>query len=270
MVEIFDFEDDFRKYLKQVIKDKKLSYRAIGLETELDHRMIYDMVNKSKHLSLANALKLSTVFKHTTIEKEYFIQLVHLTQSKNEEEREYYRDQLLKIKSETGDSTPATVDKQEYYSTWRHSAVRSLIGMHQFRDDYQWLGNALSLPISSEEARQSVQLLERLGLIRKDINGIYYLIDQNVWADLSNEGKKRFHRDCADVVKKQIFYTYPDDCQVLNSTLGMSKETYKIVCDETKKLLNKTLKLIKSDKKADRVYQYQLALVPLSRDEHSE
>ena len=154
MISIFDYDDDFRNYLKDILKERKLSYRAIGLKMELDHRIIYEMVNKSKHLSLANALKLSAVLDLKRIERDYFIQLVHLAQSKNEEERDYYRDQLLRIRSETGDTSTSVVDKYEYYSTLRHSAVRSIIGMHRFKDDYQWLSTALSPVISNAGSLQ--------------------------------------------------------------------------------------------------------------------
>jgi len=264
MVSIFNFESDFRDYLKKIMQERNVSYRAFAQKAGLDVRVIHDIINKSKHLSNANALKLSKALKHTKNEREYFIQLIQVTQAKNDEEQDFFHDLLLKIRSETGDSQSVIVDKYEYFTTVRHSAIRSLIVLFPFKDDYQRLGDMLSPPVSAEEAKQSVRLLERLGMVKQDANGNYQLNEINISADISDEAKRRFHRECTELVKRQIFYCYPDDCQVLNATVGMSRTTYEIVCDEIGKLCDKVLKLIKTEKEADRVYQIQLALVPLS------
>ena len=270
MVSVFDFNDNFRDYVKKVMEERQLSYRALASKVGVDVRMIHDIVNKSKHLSLTNALKFSSALKHNKNEKEYFVQLVHLTQSKNKVETDFCRDQMQKIKSEADDSHPVIVDKYEYYSTLHHSVIRSLVVLSSFKDDYERLGNSLTPPISAEEAKQSIQLLERLGLIRKNKNGDYHLNNVNILANISSEGKKRFHRECSEIIKKQIFYCYPNDCQINNATLAMSGKTYKIVCDELRTLYEKLFKLVKNDKQADRVYQCQLAIVPLSITINSE
>ena len=41
-------------------------------------------------------------------------------------------------------------DQYEFYSKWYHSAIRSLIDMYPFKDDYSWLAKNVYPPITRE------------------------------------------------------------------------------------------------------------------------
>src|SRR6185369_4159464 len=64
-------------------------------------------------------------------------------------------------------------DQFQFYSKWYHSVIRSLIEMAGFKDDFKRLAAALSPRITAREAEASVRLLEKLGLIVKNADGVY-------------------------------------------------------------------------------------------------
>jgi uncharacterized protein (TIGR02147 family) len=117
------------------------------------------------------------------------------TQAKNEEERSYFLEAVLKVRTLKKSKVQTTTqDQYEFYSKWYHNAIRSAIGMFPFKDDFQQLGNKLTPPIPAEQVKNSVHLLERLGMIVKGDDEIYRLSDKSVriGSDISQTAKNNF------------------------------------------------------------------------------
>jgi uncharacterized protein (TIGR02147 family) len=187
--------------------------------------------------------------------------------AKNEGERAYYYEQMLKCKS--GANTPAfqlRKDQYEYLSKWYHSAVRALIELKPFNDDYARLCKMLSPPITKTQVRKSVQLLERLGLIARGNDGMYRITENviKVGDEIPQEARDRFFLEYAELAKQSIVNASPESRKIFSLTLGVSKRTYDIICKESKEFKERIKKIVGDEQSNDRVYQYQIAFFPLT------
>jgi uncharacterized protein (TIGR02147 family) len=134
------------------------------------------------------------------------------------------------------------------------------------------LSQKLSPQITKEQAKRSVQLLERLGFIARGKGGVYYMTESRIRAgeEVSQAARCRYHSEYTELAKQSIKEYSPDTHEVLSLTLGISERTLEIIKKETKQFKERIIELANGEKRADRVYQYQLILFPLTRQETPE
>jgi uncharacterized protein (TIGR02147 family) len=179
MTDIFSYTN-YRFYLKDACEEIRttkpfFSYRYIAQKAGLKSVGFISWVIKGKrNMSASLTHKISDIFKLGKREAEYFDLLVSQNQAKTTEERQYYLNRLLAFRSTH--TTVVERDRDQYYSQWYYSAIRELVNLTEIRDEKQ-VALLLKPPISRVEARESLELLERLGMIRKNKTGSYERID---------------------------------------------------------------------------------------------
>jgi uncharacterized protein (TIGR02147 family) len=272
MANLFDYID-FRAYLKNYYQEKRkrnpsFSYAVFARLSGLKNKgFLYQAVNGDKKLSHSHCFKLSKALGHTKEEAAYFEKIVDFALAKNNEDRDFFFKKALEYKK--GTAFPAQMlrrDQYEFLSQWYHSAVRAIIALQPFKDDYSRLAKMLTPCITAAQAQKSVKLLERLGLIVKGTGGFYQITGKKVKAsdEISQTAKNRFHLEHHELAKKSIMEHPPEAHSVSSMTLGISKRTYDQILKETWEFKERILDIASNDKKADRVYQYQLVLFPLT------
>jgi uncharacterized protein (TIGR02147 family) len=273
MINIFEYTD-FRTYLQKCYEEKKeknphFSYQVFTRMAGFANKGFFFNILKGKRkLSKLHCYKFSKALHHTKEEAEYFENIVAYSLATNDEERDYYYGQALQGNS--GTVAPAyqlRKDQYEYLSKWYHSAIRAIIELKPFKDDYLQLSRKLFPSITKTQAKKSVQLLERLGLIAKGGDGIYHITEKKIKAgeEISQTARNRFLLEYAELAKNAIIDHSPKTHNISSLTLGISERTYEIICKEEKHYRDKIIELANNEKKADRVYQYQLIFFPLTR-----
>jgi uncharacterized protein (TIGR02147 family) len=272
MISVFNFTD-FREYLQYYYNEKKsgnpnFSYQLLAQKAGFSNRgFLYNIIKGKKPLSKSGCYKLSQALGHAKNEAYYFENIVAYAQAKNVEEQAHYLEEALQVQSNTHTEVHIIRQNQyEYYSKWYHSAIRALIDMYPFKDEYEEFAKKLSPKVTTAQFKKSIELLERLKLIKKDNNGIYRITDKSVWAgdEVSKTAITRFHVECTDLARNAIIHKPPDTHNLISLTMGISKKGYRHLCEETQAFTSRLVELVGNDSDADRVYQYQLFLVPLS------
>jgi uncharacterized protein (TIGR02147 family) len=274
MTSVFDFID-FREYLQRYFRERKndnrhFSYQLLAQKAGFNNRgFMHSIIKGSKRISKSHCDKISHALGHKKSEAEFFKNIVAYGQAKNDDERSLFLERALQIRSvRCTEVQLIRKDQYEFYSTWYHSAVRSIIGMYPFRNEFEQLGRKLSPSITVAQARESVRLLDRLGLIVKGEDGIYRIAEKKIRVseDISQTAKNRFHGECIDLAKKAIANAPPGTRNVISLTLGISRPTIEIIRNETEQFKNRMIELAANDENADCVYQYQFISFPLSND----
>jgi uncharacterized protein (TIGR02147 family) len=179
MKSVFEYLD-YRVFLKDYYEEGKsrhdwFSYRYFGDKVGIDPSYLLKVLLKSRHLSEKSIPRVCAFCGFTANEAEYFQTLVHFVKARSQSESKVLFEKLLTIRYV---KSHHLVEKQyEYFRTWYHPVVRSVLEYFDFKDDYILLGKQLSPSISAKEARESVELLEELNLIKKDIDGRYRLTE---------------------------------------------------------------------------------------------
>jgi uncharacterized protein (TIGR02147 family) len=276
MVYVFDYLD-FRKFLKDYFKENKVhcpffSYKYFARKAGFNNKgFMYNIINGSKRLSTSNVLKLCSAIGLDKKEREYFQNLVAFNQAESPLERDHIFKQMetLTVPSRR----PAQVrtvrrDQYELYSKWYHSALRALAGMNKEKKESAWFARRLFPAIKGREARRSLELLVRLGLLRKTDAGVYKLGDPVISTghEVKNTALLNFYLQHL-VLASSALKTLPATKRRFEGiTLGISWKSYEKICAEFESFVEKACSIAAEDSDADMVYQCMLQLYPLSKN----
>jgi uncharacterized protein (TIGR02147 family) len=275
MVDIFNYTD-FLKYFEDYYAWKKTSdpsfaYSTIAQMAGFNNKgFAYSLFHGRRPISPANCRKISLALRHSAKEAKYFQLLVNFNQTVDLKKKNYYYKEMSGLSRHGKGFTPAQIldrDQYEYYSKWYHSAIRSIIGMYLFKDDYFWLARMVSPPISTGKAKKSVELLKKLGLVIEGRDKYLEISDRNITSgrEISGIGLRNFHFDCTDLAKRAITTLGRDKRHIMGLTVGVSEEVYKEICEKIEEFQKELIKTANKSRYANRVYQINFHTFPLAR-----
>jgi uncharacterized protein (TIGR02147 family) len=268
---------DYRTYLRDAVAHRKAqglpaSNRWFAQKMGINSTSWLTMVVKGKiGLSKRTANKLSEIFRHSIIETRYFETLVFFNQSRTIEDRNRYYQELCAI-AKAKEARLVSKDQYDFYTEWYHSAVRSIIGMHGFTDNFKKLAAMVVPPITPAQARKSVALLESLNFISKGNTGNYELVDVAITTgeEVQSLAWANFQKETMHLAQEAMDRFDRSQRYVGTQTVGVSEETFKTIRQLLIDTKNKIAELADSDQKADRVYQVNFQAFPLSEPPKSE
>jgi uncharacterized protein (TIGR02147 family) len=226
--------------------------------------MLINILNGNCRISDKVMDRLSRLFKMNEEQARYFKLISLYNQAKSDIEKRYC---LEEIYSFTDLITRKVSYRQyAYYQEWHHSAIRAIIGFHPFRDDYAGLARWLTPRITAAQARKAVGLLSELGFIRKNSQGYYEPAEQVITTgdEAVSQAISTYHLKTLDLAKEAID-RFPRSLREISTlTLGLSGETLEKAREEVRKCRKKILQMVRHDVKADRVYQFNFQLFPMT------
>jgi uncharacterized protein (TIGR02147 family) len=266
-----DYRPFLADYYRECKKDNPaFSYQMLSQKAGIKSRgFLHNVIKGRRALSPSNVFGLARAMKLSPAQTEYFDVLVAFTNAATQEERAYQYQRLLAIRGTgRGAWTPQILRREQYefYAKLHHVAVRSLVDLLGFNGDYARLARLVWPPISVAEARRSVALLLKLGLIAKVPGGKYKVTSKSVAtppevADVTVLG---FHAQAGQAALSAISRLPRNKRNVSSVTLGISGKTYERVCEEIQAFRRRLVRMAEEDKEADRVCQLNFQLFPLS------
>jgi uncharacterized protein (TIGR02147 family) len=275
MTSIFEYTD-YRKYLADWFSEKKrlkksFSYSLFARKAGFsDKGFFHNVIHGKRDLTKESLVKVSRAIGHSKAEAEYFENLVFFNKSGDPRDRTYFYEKLNGVKvaeKKVVQAMQIRKDQFEFYSKWYHGAIRSLIDMHPFMDDFQWLAKNLIPAITPRQAKKSVELLEKIGMIQKQKNKPYKLAARSVTtgSETVNLAVHHFHKEACDLAKNALDAVPGTKRNMTGLTIGISERAYAAICGELRELRQRIVRLVEQDPEADRTYQLNLHLFPLTR-----
>lgn len=261
---------DYRAYLRDLVGERRkkglpCSNRWFAQRAGMQSTSwLTSLLQGRKGLSQASATKLSRALGHTSIQARYFSALVEFNQARKEDER---RQGFLKLQAMARLSDPRLLRETQYgyYSAWHHSAIRAILAMKPFRGDYAALAAALVPPISPQEARKSVKLLLDLGLVEQEGDEL------KVTATAITTGRKAtalqvdlFHQQTLRLAVEAMDRFAKPDREFSTMTIGIAPELLPMVKDILAEARRRIGELAEASESANRVYQVNMQVFPLS------
>lgn len=276
--DIYDYSD-YRIYLKDVYRINKQALSVAGFSrfdsnggSFSDEEYIRDIFNgRIPSLSISHCIQISYALGHSETEAEYFRCLVALSQAHHENEVRYLNNMRKAIADRNnGQAEMVDKSKKEFYSEWYHSAVRALVDIFSpAPNDYGPLGRSLSLPVTDTQIKRSVELLERLGFIKMDVNGNFQIATgKNIktGTGFSQQEKKRINMQFLNLAEQLLQQGEPEEQKVSSHILGISRKTYEKIRSATDAFKTEINRFVEEEEKPDRVYLYQLVFIPLTKN----
>jgi uncharacterized protein (TIGR02147 family) len=272
MVNIFEFTD-FRDYLKAYFEDRKkvdpkFSHRWLAGRLDLSTSNFIMLVMQGKrNLTLGLRLKISEVFKHSRKEAEYFENMVNFIQAKNGKEKDLYFSRMTALRKNV------KVDKikewqYEYYSNWYNPVVRELVLSHGFDGDPAGLCKLLQPSITPKQAKRSIDLLLKLGMIKKA--GTHYQQTATIIAtdaEVNSLAVVNFHRAMGNLAVESLDRIQKDERNITSTTIYITADMFDAVRKKIDDFRQELLTLADSVKQGERVYQLNFQLFPVSKNE---
>jgi uncharacterized protein (TIGR02147 family) len=269
---------DFREYLKAFVdaareNGEPVTNRSFAVALNINSSSwLTNVLSGAKGITTETAHAISDYLGHNTWERKYFEILVNFNQAKTVEKRNSHFAALKQHLLYKGYTFLHVLepDQYEFYSKWYYTAVRSLLGMFPIGDEYNRIGRMTSPSITAAQAKKSVKLLAKLGLIKKNNKGYYQLTGTAITTgtNVKSLAVANFQRETMRLGIEAID-RYPQSVRDISTmSVGISEEGYKkisaILADCRKTIAD----IANNDQNAACVYQINFQAFPLSKIKH--
>ncbi len=269
---IFEYID-FRKYLEDFRTARKKSdpgfthaYICHKLGQPNSRSFYSNVVKGIKNISARFIDLFIDLLNLDSHEARYFRALVSYNQTESVQEKEFYFDQIVAL-----NRTPFKLldsNTYAYYKEWHHSTIRSLLGIIDVKDDYKLLASKVYPTITARQARESVVLLKRLGLIQSDANGFLKPVDKvlSTGSSVENHLVRQYQLKNIELGKNALINNDKIPCKTVTYTIYVSEKGYDRVIERMDQFRSEIRSIIHKDEKpATRVYQMNLQLFAKTR-----
>jgi uncharacterized protein (TIGR02147 family) len=272
MKDLIDYFD-YRQFLRDFYEEKKknnyfYSFRFMAEKVGMDHSLLVKVLLGKRHISSSNVKQFAHLCGFSSLEEKYFETLVNFDKARSESQSKVYFEKLLSLKHHTAKRIEE--DQYEYFKKWYYAAFRSLLDIYEFKgDDYKLLGEQLNPRISEREAREAMDLLEKLGFISKDRDGIYRVTEAHVstgekWRSLAI---KNFQKEIIALSLYSLDQGAQETRDISTVTMSITEDGFKEIKELAKEFRAAVIKRVNemNMEPRDRVYQLNMQFIPLSR-----
>lgn len=267
---------DVRLFLRDLFAERKkqsssLSIRAFAAKARIkSHSFLSAVMLGKRNLTPATTEKLIVGLGLNTRQSEYFRALVAYTQCRSHKEKDFYFQNLIRLRKHT-DYHHLLVGQYSYFENWKNFVIRELAPLLKSESDFRKLGKLLIPPMSLEESRKSLQVLEKAGLLEKTADGLWKqsrerLTTRGVPTHLIHKIREQF----LDLAKNASQNHPPNQRYLASTTLTLSESAYRTAISILDKAREEINMLASSDEKPWKVFHSQMHLFPLTTDLNSE
>jgi uncharacterized protein (TIGR02147 family) len=277
MPNLFEYQN-FRSYLHDFYNEQKalkrnFSYKSFSQKAGISApSFLFYIISGKRNLTKSTAVKISNALELNREEAEYFECLVYFNQARTITEKTYFYSKLVEIRKPR-DIRTIQKERWEFYSTWYHSVIREVVTFFDFNDDYSRLGTFLIPPISGQDAKKSIKLLERLGFIEKDHQGLYHQTENLIQAQASTSDAfilERFQIEMLNIVLRAYDLTPIKSRMSMATTFSISKENFELFKTRLREIHTQLMEMARIDDSPCVTYQLTMNFVPVSRSVTNE
>jgi uncharacterized protein (TIGR02147 family) len=271
MPTIFDYTD-FRKFLRDFYREQKkahpwYSYALLAKKAGLRSKgHVSGILNGNQNLSKTSIFRFADACGMNEKEFAYFEALVAFNQSDNPKQHRHFFNKVMEfnIRDKT---RQRLIDQFEFYSEWYHNTIRELATWFDFRENFVVLSKMLKPAITPDQARNSVKLLLRLGLLRKTGNR-YEQSCPNITTgnEVRDIAVVHFHSQNLQLASESIHRCNQNDRDISCIVAGLSKGNIAQVKTEIQKFRRRLIEIINRDNTStpEAVYHINIQFFPTS------
>jgi uncharacterized protein (TIGR02147 family) len=270
---VYDYTDS-RKFLADYQQarekqDRSFSKGAICKMLGIPNTRNYfsEVINGERIVSADYIERFIRVLDLKKEEAQFFRVLVKYTQAENNDEKELYLEQLISLHKTL--ATPIDKKAFAFFREWHHSVIRALLDVMDFKDDYKELGRVLYPRISLLKVKESLQLLESLGLIKKDEQGFWRPSNKSISTSdyLKDELIFNYQIQCLDLAKQALLKRHRDiPRNVSTNIISVSKDGYEKINKKIEQFRSEIRSIVHKDSSpSEFVYQMNIQFFPSAK-----
>ena len=260
---------DYREYLKYFYETKKkeksyFSYKLIGNKVGIDPSYLYKVFARTYHIADQYVPAFAKLCEMDTKEAEYFEVLVHFGKARTAQESKVFFDHLMSMR---GIQNRVLVEAQfRYYQHWYNVAIRSLLGVIEFKGDFEELSRLLDPAITVDEAKEAIQTLEALKLVHRNNLGAYELSEPHVTTgpDMRSAAIRHFQKDMMHLAERSLDEHPKEVRDISTVTMALRRSTLQDIREILRTAREDIQKRVGEDDGVECVYQLNLQFFPLT------
>lgn len=243
-----EFYTDYRIFLSDYYRHKKktsgfFSYRHFCMKAGIKSPSTYrEVVSGKRNLTHSTIAAFIKGLGFSERDGKFFENLVLFNQAKSEESKKNYLAILRGLRYRKPQKL-IPVHLYEYYEKWYHPVIRELATAFNWNDDFALLSRAVNPPIKTTEARESVELLLRIGFLKKLENGTYVQTSPDITtgAEVNSLSIRQLNRTYARLGLEAIDRFPPSKRDISSIIMGIPKrklaELKQVIVDFRKRVI---------------------------------
>jgi len=274
---VYDYLDH-RRFLADWFRAKKkansrYSYRLFAQKAgQRSPSLLHHIIEGKRNLTAATTEAFIGAIGFHSAEARFFRLLVELDQGKTADERNAVWEQISSTRR-FRQARKIEGASFEFLSTWYLPAIHELAQRPDFVDDPDWIAATLRPRITTAQARAAVEQLLTLGLFVRDDDGVLMQAEASVVTppEVTHLAVENYHRGMLQRATDAIEAFEPQERHLIAITVAAPEHLVARMKDEANSFLERMMNLCDaSTDDADRVYQLNLQLFPLSSSREEE
>lgn len=260
-----EFLQDWFRWQKE--NNKQFSFQYFANKAGIKSRSFMQFVLKGERaLNSKNYFKVAQGLGLSNKETQYFEAMVLFKHAKDLEQRNFLFEKLQKL-GKSSQSVQLQQKEFDFFKHWYIAPIREIICNTDFKEDYQQLASYLSPKITAKEAKSAVDLLMELGLVEKTSEGYEATALHLQGSDLVRSlALRNFQKKTAELASNSLDLHAKEERNISTISLSTTKDGF----DEMQELISDfqqdVVKIVEKYEGAERAYQLNVQLFPLTRD----
>lgn len=269
---IFQYTDyrsllnDYYSFQKKAMKS--FSFRFFASKSSVSQSMFKDIIAGRRRLSLTVMQKYASAMNLTPKETDYFGAVVQFVNSKTNDEKSLHFSRMLRLR---GKCEVKILDESryEFFRNWYHSAIRELVTLPEFKEDYDWIAKKCIPSITAPQARKSIETMLRMGILCRDQQGKLQPADPMISSEYEMKSLilRNFHTEMITLAKGAIERFEPSQREISSLTLGVSQKCYVRIKERIRSFKEELMNMVIEDTDvSETVCQCNFQLFPLTKN----
>ncbi|NLP04131.1 MAG: TIGR02147 family protein [Fibrobacter sp.] len=253
-------------YSFQKKSSKSFSFRSFAAKAGVSQSMFKDIISGRRRLSLAVMKKYAAAMNLTQRETEYFGAIVQFVNCKTNYEKNLHFTRMQRLRRDC-DIKILDESRYEFFRNWYHSAIRELVTLPDFREDYDWIAKKCIPGITASQARKSIETMLRLGILRRDPDRKLQPADPMISSEYEMRSLilRNFHSEMLSLAKDALERFEPRQREISSLTFGLSHKCYERIKERIRSFKEELMAMVLEDTDiSEMVCQCNFQLFPLT------
>ncbi len=264
---------NFRKYLEDYRNQKRIldpgfthAYICHKLGQRNSRSFFNNVISGRKNVSSSFIDLFIKLLELKEDEAKYFRLMVNYNQAYSVQEKEFYFEQLIQM-----NKTPKKLlckDTYKYFSEWYHSTIRAFLDIYNFQGDYKKLAQKLKPQITTKQARESIFLLKKLGLIDKNSDGFLKPTEKVITTEdcVKDQLITQYQLKTLDLAKEALLDNSNIPKKITTMTVSISDKGFERIMNRFQQFKKEVRSIVHKDEDdATKLYQINAQIFPQTK-----
>ena len=268
MIEFSDTQD-YRDFLKEYYDRRKsemplYSYRMMGDKLGLDSSYLYRVLQKKQHLPAHALPAAKDILALSGRQAEYFELLYSAAVTKDKNKREELMAKALSLRDVHLHSLQQA--ELKLLENWWIPAVRAYLELNGGVVNLKQIAKDICPPITEDQAKEAIDTLLEVGLIKKMASGKLALTDAHLTVGGPEKAKavRHFQKEILQLASDSLDNIDVTQRNVSTLTLSVDQSCFEDLGEMLKEFRRLVQKRVDGAKNPDRVMQLSMAFFPVA------